>query len=307
VLLAILTILRTSAAETRNALRPALVGTVVGALLAGGLLVIGAQPEVYVVALPIVMVVGFAAGPLLGPGWAQALFTVVIAMVFAQVAPVDWHLAEARVLDVAVGAGIGVLIGLFAWPRGGSGELHRATARYLAAGAGTIRETVGVLTAASERGSALPDARRAGQLAEASYALYLTERHGTARVDWQATVGAGHHAVRGAEVLLRSCPSGCLVSCAEVLVATATAVADGYDAFATALPVPGGPLPVPGPLAPQPWPENLGTDLYHLVDIQTWLSGLNDDLIRICVPVAEQRPRLAVTVTPATDPAAAER
>ena len=40
-------------------------------------------------------------------GWAQALFTLVIALVFAQVSPVDWHLAEARVLDVAVGAAIG--------------------------------------------------------------------------------------------------------------------------------------------------------------------------------------------------------
>jgi uncharacterized membrane protein YccC len=314
VLLAILTILRTSAAETRDALRPALVGTVIGAVLAGGLLVIGAQPQVYVVALPIVMLVGFAAGPLLGPGWAQALFTIVIAMVFAQVAPVDWHLAEARILDVAVGAAIGVLIGLFAWPRGGSGELHRATARYLAAGADTIRETVGVLTAAGSRGSALPVARRQGQLAEASYALYLTERHGAARVDWQATVGAGHHAVRGAEVLLRSCPSGCLVRCADALVGSATEVAGGYDAFATALPDREGPLPLPGPLQPQPWPDDLGTDLYHMVDIQVWLTGLNDDLIRICTPVAPSRPRIAVTVVPASpdlpaspDPGAPDR
>jgi hypothetical protein len=40
------------------------------------------------------MLVGFAAGPLVGPGWAQALFTLVIAFVFAQVSPVDWRLAR---------------------------------------------------------------------------------------------------------------------------------------------------------------------------------------------------------------------
>ena len=59
----------------------------------------------YAIILPFVMLVGFAAGPLLGLGWAQALFTLVITLVFAQVTPVDWRLAEARVLDVLVGAG----------------------------------------------------------------------------------------------------------------------------------------------------------------------------------------------------------
>ena len=72
------------------------------------------------------MLVGFAAGPLLGLGWGQALFTLVIALVFAQVSPVDWTLAADRLLDVAVGAAIGLATGLLAWPRGGSGELHRA-------------------------------------------------------------------------------------------------------------------------------------------------------------------------------------
>ena len=127
VLLTILTVLRTSAAETRSALKPALIGTVAGSLVAAALLIVGINPTAYAVVLPLVMLVGFAAGPLLGLGWAQALFTIVITLVFAQVTPVDWRLAEARVLDVVVGAAIGVLIGLFAWPRGGSGELHRAS------------------------------------------------------------------------------------------------------------------------------------------------------------------------------------
>ena len=70
---------------------------------AAALLVVGIPPALYAVVLPVVMLVGFAAGPLLGLGWAQALFTVVIALVFAQVAPSDWHLAEARVVDVAAG------------------------------------------------------------------------------------------------------------------------------------------------------------------------------------------------------------
>ena len=162
VLLTVLTLLRTSAADTRSTLRPALVGTTAGALVAAVVLVVGLPPTVYAIALPVVMLVGFAAGPLLGPGWAQALFTLVIAFVFAQVSPVDWRLAEARIVDVVIGAGIGVLIGLLAWPRGGSGELHRATGTFLAAAADVVRETVGVLARDAAQGGALPRARRGG-------------------------------------------------------------------------------------------------------------------------------------------------
>ncbi len=289
VLLATLTLLRTSAADTRSTLRPALVGTMIGSVLAGGLLLLGAEPRVYEVALPIVMLVGFAAGPLLGLGWAQALFTLVIALVFGQLAPVNWRLAEARVLDVAVGAAIGVLIGLFAWPRGGAGELYRATAGFLTAGGAVVRETVAVLATAAPPGPALPRARRQGQLAEASYALFQTERHGPSPVDWQATLNTGHHTVGGAEALLRTCPTGRLLPCAGPLTAQADATAGGYDRFAAGLlrrqRVPLDPVPAD----PGGWPTDLGLDLYHLADLRVWLDGLADDLVRIAAPAAPAR------------------
>src|SRR4030095_7611018 len=84
VLLTVLTLLRASAAETRALLWPALVGTavrsagdaaVVGSVGAAALLVAGIPPTAFAVVLPLVMLVGFSAGPLLGLGWAQALFT----------------------------------------------------------------------------------------------------------------------------------------------------------------------------------------------------------------------------------------
>jgi hypothetical protein len=183
VLLTILTVLRTSAAETRSALRPAVVGTVGGSVVAALLLFAGADPTVYAVALPFVMVVGLAAGALLGAAWSQALFTLVITLIFAQVTPVDWRLAEVRVLDVLIGAAVGVLIGLFAWPRGGGGELHRAAGTFLGACARVIRETVAVLADGQAPGMALPHARYAGQLADASYAL-CTRANGPVRPAW---------------------------------------------------------------------------------------------------------------------------
>jgi uncharacterized membrane protein YccC len=284
VLLATLTLLRTSAAATRSALRPALAGAVLGAVAAGGLVVVvGGQPGVYAAVLPLVMLVGFAAGPLLGPGWAQGLFTVVIALVFAQIAPVDWRLAEARVLDVALGAAVGVLIGLFAWPRGGSGELHRAAANFLTAAGGVVRETVAVLTEHAARGQALPAARQEGRLAEASFALFQSEQADPrlAAVDWQAILMAGHHAVRGAESLLESCPTGRMLACHRQLSTAAATVACGYEQAGdrvrhhdrTHLPAPR--------LQPEEWPPGLGPDLYYLADIRVWLSGLADDLTNL--------------------------
>src|SRR5581483_10514900 len=134
-----------------------------------------------------------------------------------------------------------------------------------------------------------------GHLAEASFALYQTEHHPAARVDWQATLGAGHHAVRGAQSLLRSCPRGCMVSCAAALVATSDAVAAGFGRAAADLHArrpPGTPAALP---APQ-WPTDLGTDLYHLADIQVWLADLHDDLLRMAAPAPDRRARLAALV-----------
>ncbi|MDT5042313.1 MAG: hypothetical protein QOE51_3298 [Actinoplanes sp.] len=291
VLLTILTVLRTSAAETRTALRPALLGTVGGSVAAAGLLLIGAEPRVYVIVLPFAMLIGFAAGPLLGLGWAQALFTLVIALVFAQVTPVDWRLAEARVLDVLVGAAVGVLIGLFAWPRGGGGELHRATATFLADGARVVRETVATMARAAQQGGALPQAREDGLLAEASYALYQSERHAPAYLDWQAILVSGHHAVRGAEILLRSCPSGGLLPCVQPLTVAADDVAGRYEQVSAALlRHDGSAVRCLRPAPSLTWPTDLGSDLYHLADLRVWLDGLRDDLGRIAGSPAAESP-----------------
>jgi Fusaric acid resistance protein-like len=282
VLLTILTVLRASAAETRAVLRPALVGTTIGALVAALLLVVGIPTTVYAIVLPLVMIVGFAAGPLLGPGWAQALFTLVITVVFAQVAPVDWQLAEARLIDVAAGAAVGVIIGLLAWPRGGSGELHRAAGTFLADAATVVRETVGVLAFATPPGDALPRAWTTGRLAEASYALYQTERHGASRLDWQATLLAGHHAVRGAEALRRHCPDGRRLPGADALGESASDVVQRFDRLSDGLlrGDPAAALRPIRPVEPAAPPDGDAAELYLISDLAVWLDGLRDDLSR---------------------------
>jgi uncharacterized membrane protein YccC len=282
VLLATLAVLRTSAAHTRSALRPVLIGTVVGSALAGGLLLVGASPQLYEALLPVVMLVGFTAGPLLGLGWSQALFTLVISLVFAQLAPVNWRLAEARVLDVAIGAVIGVLIGLVAWPRGSDGEMRRTMAGFLDAGAAVVRQTIAVLAASAPPGSALPEARRQGVLAEASYALYHGERHAPPRLDWPAVLHAGHHVVGGADALLlhSHAPAEPLPG-HQRLTSYADAVGGGYERLATALLRPEQARTGPAPADPGGWPVDAGLDLYRLSDLRVWLDGLAQDLAAI--------------------------
>ena len=64
----------------------------------------------------------------------------------------------------------------------------------------------------------------------------------------------------------------------------------------------GSPAPSPGATgpcstAPPPdpprtdWPTNLGADLYHLADLHVWLDGLRDDLARIPVDTSSGRRR----------------
>jgi hypothetical protein len=343
VLLAILTVLRASAAATRAVLWPSLVGTVVGAALAGLLLALVSSQFFYVVSLPVLMLIGFAAGPLLGQVAGQALFTLVIATVFAQLEPPGWRLAEVRLLDVVLGGAIGVLIGLCAWPRGGAGEMHRASGNFLADCAASIRITVATLTgrppvvgpdpapnqsratpggavaapgpspgpagsaaepvaadpagdhAAAARNLAGPAlgrpsaveqlalTRHDGQLADASFGLYQSEtrRMYMPSLDWQATLVAGHHVVRGAEGLLRACAVGRLSDYAGPLGITSSSVAAGYDAVAAQL-LTRRPIDVPPVVRDdEAWPVDLGADLYHLADLRVWLDGVADDLTHI--------------------------
>ena len=157
-----------------------------------------------------------------------------------------------------------------------------------------VRETVDVLARGARPGSALPEAREAGELVSASWALYQTERHLPASVDWQATLLAGHHAVRGAEGVRRECPTGRLLPCVEALTVASDDVAARYDRVAGALARRDRSVLTARPPDPprSDWPTNLGADLYHLADLHVWLDGLRDDLARIPVDL-QQRPQEA--------------
>ncbi|MET9542818.1 FUSC family protein [Streptomyces sp. NPDC006553] len=211
-LLATLTLTRTTARETRSTVRVALTGTLVGAVLVAALLaLVGTDTTVYAAALPPLMLVAFTLGPVKGVGWAQAMFTMVVALVFAQLAPATWRLAEFRLLDVVAGSAVGAVFGLLAWPKGAHDELRRSVATMLRSAAETVVATTSQLAAGGARApvTTSPGHRslqHALIMAESAYAQYRSEPKAldtpNDTQDWQAALLSGHHTLWGADRLL---------------------------------------------------------------------------------------------------------
>ncbi|MFI6780485.1 FUSC family protein [Micromonospora sp. NPDC050276] len=298
VLLATLTVLRTSAADTRTALRPAVLGTIAGAVVSGGVMFVVDEPIVYAIVLPITLLLAFGVGRLLGPVWQQALFTLLLTVVFAQLTPEGWRIAEVRLVDVLLGAVIGVLAGVAMWPRGAGHDLRHNATRYLTASADAVEQTVQAMLgdAASPEG-ALNRVRRRMVLIDSSYCQYHSERHDPYRpqVNWDAVLSAGHHVVPGAESLLRRNPPGCLAGwpeAAALLRDSAGRLRSAYDALAdeVAHDRTSGRLPVSttcvdqlNRIRPLLGEADLES-VRHLVEADRWLAGLADSLARARPP-----------------------
>ncbi|MGA5001069.1 FUSC family protein [Streptomyces arboris] len=282
VLLAVLTLGRTTAGATWQAVRQAVAGNAAGALVAGALLIgLGPHTDAYAALLAPVMLVAFALGPLLGIAYAQGLFTLVVATAFAQIEPVTWRLSEARMIDVVTGSVIGLLCGLLAWPAGARREVHRAMADLLRVCAELVPVTAqALLTPAGGSRAAprtLPGVHRL-RLAEAAYAQYRTEAPGEdTRTDWHAMLIAANHMLLGAHWLPRfglRPESGASAPAAAWARTTAQQLVAETDRIAAELT--GAPTPVrrwTAPDGPPPTPLS--------VDLEVWMTSLAHQLTRI--------------------------
>ncbi|MFE7778387.1 FUSC family protein [Streptomyces sp. NPDC057445] len=293
VLLVVLTLGRTTAGETWAAVRQALAGNLVGAVAAGALLVaFGEHTDAYAAVLVPGMLAAFALGPLLGIAWAQALFTLVVATAFAQIAPASWHLAEQRLVDVVTGSAVGLLCGLLAWPAGARHEVRRTMAGLIRSCGPLITGTVATLLAtppgARPPPSTLPTLSRL-QLAESAYAQYRSEPTGIGSrglVDWHALLIATNQILLGALWLPRidlpvaTVPAGA-ADWARTTAAGLAATADRIAALATEDSrqprAPDPPPPVPADAPPLP----------VLIDLEVWLRGLDRQFAHIEASVRE--------------------
>jgi hypothetical protein len=139
-----LSILRSNALSTGQTFLRALVGTVVGFVIGGALIVgIGTDTTVLWILLPFAVLIGGIAPAAISFVAGQAGFTVVLFILFNILAPLGWRLGIVRVEDIALGGGTSLLVGLLFWPRGAGAALGRALAdayneggRYLAGAVG---------------------------------------------------------------------------------------------------------------------------------------------------------------------------
>ncbi|MGO4455918.1 FUSC family protein [Streptomyces sp. M-16] len=309
-MLAVLSLTRTTAVQTRATVRQALTGTFIGALAAGVVLALADGATLpCAILLPPLMLVAFCVGPVRGVGWMQAMFTLVVSVVFAQLSAATWQLAEVRFLDVLIGSVIGMLCGLLAWPKGAHDELGRAVARMLRGAAEQVAATTRAVTAGTGTPPAVRDdgeVQHALLLAETAYAQFQGEAQHPAGPgpDWHSALMAGHHVLWGARRVLEAAgePEPAPDDRADSRVRSyGVWVADGFAMAAARFDVPrggrGGP-PVArvkadeGPQPGGPEPSDATRDAPPLFfTVTAWLDSLTADLGRMAAAHAvEDRP-----------------
>ncbi|MFD8420706.1 FUSC family protein [Streptomyces sp. NPDC059466] len=288
VLLTVLTLARTTVGATWRAVREAVLGNLVGAVAAGALLIaVGRHLDAYAVLLVPGMLIAFDLGPRLGVAYAQGLFTLVVALAFAQIAPTTWRLSEARLVDVVTGSVIGLLCGLLAWPAGARREVRRTMASLLRSCGALVPATVDALLEAPGADPCAPSTSRTLhhlRLAEAAYAQFRSEPP-TARedvqADWHGVLVVAYHTVLGAQRLpCFEVPTTDVPPDARAWARrTAAELTTDVDRIALRFTTEQTPAPGRRPCAP-PLPRH-HPGLPTLVDLEVWLTAMDHQLRRI--------------------------
>ncbi|MDT5339272.1 MAG: hypothetical protein QOD90_4777 [Mycobacterium sp.] len=202
VVLGAMSVLRSSALTTGTRVVRAVVGTTIGFLLGVVFIeLMGVEPVVLWIALPLVAfgsayvpeVASFVAG--------QAMFTMMVLIIFNVINPSGWQVGLVRVEDVVVGAMVGAVVSLLLWPRGAAARVSRAVDAAVAAGASYLtiavkRVTRGASESADDKVFSLGfSAMSASRTLDDAVRQYLSESGGS--TDQRApVVRAANRAVR---------------------------------------------------------------------------------------------------------------
>jgi uncharacterized membrane protein YccC len=249
------------------------------------------------------MVLAFTAGATLGPLWGQAGFTMVVATLFAQLAPATASLAGERLLDVVAGGLIGTVIGAAAWPRGGGGEIRRIAVLALRAGAEDLVTTVDAVGGVRPCPAGLPRSARLAMLFEDTYGQYRSEPGHARDLDWLSVLSVVHRLAGDAQLLAGRHPEVDPLPWREVATRiddAARDVAAGYrhvaDAIATRRPSHCGSAALVARLRQHPLHARFAADPHaalRALDAWGWLQALAHDLDRVerAVSPAPRPPR----------------
>lgn len=143
VVLGALSVLRSSAVTTGTTVVRTVAGTTVGILIGAlAIVILGYDPPILWTLLPLVAfgstyvsrVGSFTAG--------QAMFTMMVMIVFNLMQPTGWQVGLARIEDVLVGAAVGLVVSVLLWPRGGEAAVRRAIDHALETGSRYVSAAV---------------------------------------------------------------------------------------------------------------------------------------------------------------------
>jgi uncharacterized membrane protein YccC len=186
VVLGAMSVLRSSALTTGTRVVRAVTGTGIGFLLGVVFIeLMGIDPVVMWTMLPIVAfgsayvpeVASFIAG--------QAMFTMMVLIIFNLIVPTGWSVGLIRVEDVVVGALVGIVVSVLLWPRGATASVARAVQAARSVGgtyltAAVRRVTRGASESANDRVFALGSAAMtASRTLDDAVRQYLSESGGS--------------------------------------------------------------------------------------------------------------------------------
>lgn len=180
VVLATLTVLRSNVVTTGSTVVSAVFGTFAGFVLASLVLfAFGASSTALWVALPFaVFLSGYAPGAIsLGAG--QAVFALLVVLLFNLITPGGWETGAIRLEAVVVGALVALAASLIMWPKGASAALRTEVVRHIRAARHLTEVVFGALLGGTD-GAHIEPARvaalHARRRAEEALAAYAGER-----------------------------------------------------------------------------------------------------------------------------------
>lgn len=136
-----ISVLRTSVTGAGRTAVQAIAGTVIGFVVVVPLMIlVGDNPPGLWLLLPVAVAIAAYSSSTWPLAAGQAAFTVLVVVLFNLIEPTGWKVGAVRVLDVATGCLVALLVSLLFWPRGARAavrqalaELFRASAAYLQA------------------------------------------------------------------------------------------------------------------------------------------------------------------------------
>ena len=169
VALGTLSVLRGNAMSTGYTVLQSLLGTLIGFVLAAGLVSITADEWFLWLLLPLTAFLAAYTPSAIHFVVGQASFTVFVVVLFNLLTPQGWRTGLIRLGDIAIGAAVSLVVSVLFWPRGASAQLRRAWKLAIAANGRYVADAVEDRFRAPDRtgaDEALASARRAAVAAE---------------------------------------------------------------------------------------------------------------------------------------------